>query len=697
MKIKISRRAFVILLIPFILVLAILSLALFVGFIFNRDTKELTFHASNVEYTKWQLPEGAITRFGKGTVNDIKFSPDGTQFAVATTIGVWIYDAKTGNENSLLEGDRQNILHVVYSSDGNTLKGIQLTNRHVNFLQWSTTTGKELSSIQEIGKSRYLRTSDFSSNGKRLVGIGGRTDNEVNLWSITDDTSPPTHKTIELDSTTKIGRSIALSSDGRLLATTESEEDNHPIHLWNTDSGELLNTFSGNSHRILNMSFSPGGTTLASADSRETVKIWDLNSNVSRGIYKDSYTSSMTLVFSPNGKSISSGNSDGNVHIWDVNDAKQESKRVFSQLKQLLHQKGHKDKILSLAFSPDGKMLISGSEDGTIRGWDVTSRKQLFISAGHSTEITALAEIKDENYLMSMHWLQNQILRWDINSGHQLAGTYLFNKNPEALSPDGMTLLIEEWFLFTEVDFKLLNIPKRRKEVILKGHNYNFSSSPNFVFSLDGKLLASADSQFRNPNGDILIWHIKNAKRSFFQTIFFRPKTLYLTHTLSGHTDRVTTMVFSPNGKMLASNGYDKKLCLWNVQTGENIFTESDYRVSGDALVFSLDSKILASGSYSRIILWDTTTGQQIKKTSAVEGANILMFSPDDKVLLSGTYTYGRLQLFDAQSLQHLSTHQGHSDGVNQLLFLTDEKSLVSTSEDGTMLLWDWDKISQAN
>ena len=62
----------------------------------------MTFHASNVEYTKWQLPEGAITRFGKGTVNDIKFSPDGTQFAVATTIGVWIYDAKTGNENSLL-------------------------------------------------------------------------------------------------------------------------------------------------------------------------------------------------------------------------------------------------------------------------------------------------------------------------------------------------------------------------------------------------------------------------------------------------------------------------------------------------------------------------------------------------------------------------------------------------------------------
>ena len=94
MKVKISRRTFVILLILFIFTLAFFDLKLFVDFIFNRDSKELTFPSSNVEYPNWQLPEGAITRFGKGTINDIKFSPDGTQFAVATTIGVWIYDSE---------------------------------------------------------------------------------------------------------------------------------------------------------------------------------------------------------------------------------------------------------------------------------------------------------------------------------------------------------------------------------------------------------------------------------------------------------------------------------------------------------------------------------------------------------------------------------------------------------------------------
>ena len=695
MKVKISRRTFVILLILFIFVLAFFALKLFVGFIFNRDAREVTYPSSNVEYTKWQLPDGAITRFGKGAINEIKFSPDGTQFAVATTIGVWIYDAKTGNEISLLNGDREDILHIAYLSDGNTIRGVNRNYSYVKVMQWNTTTGKQLSSIQDID-NKHIYTSDLSENGMRLAGIKVGKHNEVDLWTVGDTTIPMTISSIRIEPESKIKPIIALSPDGGYLATTISEEDNNLIQVWNVDTGELLNTFTGNTHRIEGLTFSPDNRTLVSGDTNETIRLWDLKANSARVISKGIYTSSYTLAFSPNGELIAAGNDDGKIQLFNINEEKQGYQRLFSQYKQMLSRNGHKEKVTSLAFSPDGKMLISGSADGTIRGWDVTSRKQLFISAGHPVEITDLAEIKDENNLLSIHWLEDQILRWDISTGYQLSGTYFFNKNPEALSPDGMTLLIEEWFPFMSDEFKLWNIPKRQKQSVLKGHNYNLSSSPDFVFSLDGKLLASTDSQFRNPNGDILMWHIENAKRSFFQTIFFRPKTLNLTHTLSGHTDGVDTMVFSPNGEMFASSGYDKRLCLWNVQTGKNIFTQTGHNVSGDALVFSLDSKILASGSYRTIVLWDTTTGLQINKTKTQDVVNILQFSPDNKFLLSGTYTNGKIQLFDAQFLQHMSTHQGHSNDVIKLLFLSDGKSLVSASEDGTMLLWDWEKISQA-
>ena len=694
MKIRISHRSFVILLILFLSILAILALTLFVGFLFNRNSKELTFPSSNVAYSKWQLPEGAITRFGKGTINDIKFSPDGTQFAVATTIGVWLYEAKTGRELSLLNGDGPNILHIAYLSDGNALRGVYHNYNYVKIMRWNTSTGKQLSSIKDIENRKYLYTSDFSEDGMRLAGIEVGKHNEVDLWTVGDTTIPMTISSIRMESVSKIVPVIALSSDGRYLATTISKEDDNLIQIWNADTGELLNTFTGNKHRIINMTFSPDRTFLASGDTDETIMLWDIESNISRVIYKGTYSSSLTLTFSPDGELLASGDDDGNIRILKVNDNENGLRRLISQSQLKITNRGHKDKVTSLVFSPDGNMLISGSEDGTIRGLDVTSRNQLFVSPGHSVEIEGLAELKAENNLISMHWPEKQILRWDINSGYQLTGTYFFNKSPEALSHDGMTLLIEEWFPFMRDEFVLWNIPNRRKQTTLKGHNYNYSSYPNFVFSIDGKMLASAD--FSDRNSDVHLWYIENAKRTIFQTIFFRTKSLNPTHTFSGHTDRVNTMVFSPNGKMLASNGSDKSLYLWNVQTGKNIFMQSDLSVSGDALVFSPDSKILASGSYTRIVLWDTTTGLQINKTKAQDAANILQFSPDNKVLLSGSYKNGRIQLFDAQFLQHMSIHQGHTNSVVKLLFLSDGKSLVSASDDGTMLLWDWDKISQA-
>ena len=700
---KISRITFVILLILFIFILAILSLILIAGMLLNRASNELTFTSSNVAYTQWQLPDGAKTRLGKGTIHDIKFSADGTRFYVATTIGIWEYDTKTGNEISLIEGDRNNIIHIAFSPDGNTLKGINRSNHIVNVMQWNIINGELISSIQDIGniqdigKRKVIYTSDFSANGMRFAGVGLRKDKEINLWTITDDIFPPRYTTINLSSK-KIGRAIALSSDGRYLATTMTEKANHPIHIWNVDTGERLNTFAGNKKRIVNMAFSSDGTILASGDINETITLWRTNSDTSNVIYKGTYSTSLMFTFSPDGELLASGDDDGKVRLFKVNGNENENEigRLIKKSQSNLTNRGHKAKVTSLAFSPDGKILISGSEDGTVRGSDVISRNQLFVIPGHTVEIYGLAELTEENNLMTMHWPEGQLLRWDIRTGHQLSGTYFFGKSPEALSHDGKTLLIEDWFTFSKNKFKLWSIPKRKIQAVLKGDDYELSTAPPaFVFSPDGKMLASTD--FYTPNGDIQLWDIDNPHRSFFQTIFFRPKSINLTRTLSAHTDRVLSMVFSPNGQMLASNDHDKKLCLWNVQTGKNIFTHSDYRVFGSALVFSNDGKILASGSYNRIALWDPTTGQQLKKTQTDETVDILQFSPDNKILLSGTHNNGKIQLFDAQSLQLLSTHAGHANDISALLFLADGKTLVSASEDGTMLLWDWYKIAQGS
>lgn len=688
---KISRRTFVILLILFITFLAILSLTLVVGMLLNRASKEITYPSSNVEYTKWQLPEGAKTRLGKGTINAIKFSSDGTRFAVATTIGVWMYDAKTGNEISLLEGNRTNVLHIAFSLDGKILTGV---NRKGNIVQWNTATGQQISYNQQIGKREYLHTSVISSNGMRLAGIDLRPLNKVYLSSIVYTNTEPTNISIDLETDTKIAPIIALSPDGRYLATSMSEEKNvNPIHIWNADTGERLHTFTGNKRDIEALAFSPDGTMLVSGDDNETIKVWNIDAKTSTVIYKDSYITSITFAFSPDRELLAAGNDDGNIRILKVNVDEKGMSRLVSQFRHKNTNIRHKSEITTLAFSSDGNILISGSLDGTIRGWDVATRSQLFVSPGHSVEIEGIAESSDENQILSMHGLERQIFRWDINTGYHLSGIYFSSKSPKVLSPNGETLVIDDWFSFSRNSFKLWDIPKRKKQVVLKGHNYNATASPKFVISNDGKQLASSD--FYDLTGDIHLWDIENQKRSFLRTMFFMLRTTNRVHTLSGHTDRVNGMVFSPDGTMLASNGSDKRVCLWNVRSGENIFSQPSYGISGDALVFSNDSKVLASCSYNRIVLWDTTTGQQINETRTNEPVDILLFSPDNKILVSAIYFNGTIQLFDAQSLQHLSTYEGHGDDINSLLFLSDGETLVSASEDGTMLLWDWEKITQ--
>ena len=148
---KNSRIFFVILVVIF----AIVALTVFIRLVTNRDSTELIPPSSNTEYIRWQLPEGAKVRLGKGSINDIKFSPDGTRFAVATTIGVWMYDAQTGKEISLFKGDRQDIKGVAFSKDGRFLVG---ANSAGGIPRWNATTG-ELHSILVNENVRSLNTS----------------------------------------------------------------------------------------------------------------------------------------------------------------------------------------------------------------------------------------------------------------------------------------------------------------------------------------------------------------------------------------------------------------------------------------------------------------------------------------------------------------------------------------------------------
>ncbi|WP_208339813.1 protein kinase domain-containing protein [Aetokthonos hydrillicola] len=167
------------------------------------------------------------------------------------------------------------------------------------------------------------------------------------------------------------------------------------------------------------------------------------------------------------------------------------------------------------------------------------------------------------------------------------------------------------------------------------------------------------------------------------------PDSLLLVRTLTGHSDFVINVAFSPDGKTLASSSYDKTVKLWNLTTGEQIRTLQGHSTSAYSVAINPDGKTLASGSGDNTIqLWNLATGEQLRTLQGHFGwVNSVAFSPDGKTLASGSGD-NTIQLWNLATGEQLRTLQGHSGWVNSVAFSPDGKTLASGSFDHTIKLW---------
>ena len=208
------------------------------------------------------------------------------------------------------------------------------------------------------------------------------------------------------------------------------------------------------------------------------------------------------------------------------------------------------------------------------------------------------------------------------------------------------------------------------------------SFSTAMMFSPDGRTLAST-----NVDDAILLWDLTTGQHRA---------------TLEGHIHWLFELTFSPDSKTLASGGGDSAILLWDVDSGQHRATLGKQEVAGGrrddvfALAFSPDSKTLASsGAYGPIQLWDVDTTQRLSTLRGHTGeVDALAFSPDGRTLASGNWD-GTILLWDATTFRThepqdspIATLKGHTKDVTELTFSPDSRTLASGSWDGTVLLW---------
>ncbi|MCT7989212.1 serine/threonine-protein kinase [Laspinema olomoucense] len=295
---------------------------------------------------------------------------------------------------------------------------------------------------------------------------------------------------------------------------------------------------------------------------------------------------------------------------------------------------GHSQDVRSVAVTPDGGAIASGSFDGTIKIWNLETGALIRTLTGHSDagEMVSSVAIAPNGTLL-------------VSSSNGYGGT------------------IKIWNLSTG---ELLDT--------IAGTSLGISS---IAISPDSKLLASGSEE-----GNIYLWDLDSGEAI---------------GTLNGHLGTVFSVVFSPDGQTLASASQDGSIKLWSVasQATESGLAQTEkQQLSGHvgtvfSVAFSPNGKMLASGSADNTIkLWDLSKGQEISSFSGHAGTMFsVAFSPDGNTIAGGTLT-GRIKLWNLASGELVETLSGHSRWVESIAFSPDGGRLASGSGDRTIRIW---------
>jgi WD40 repeat protein len=269
---------------------------------------------------------------------------------------------------------------------------------------------------------------------------------------------------------------------------------------------------------------------------------------------------------------------------------------------------GHSNVIQSVAISPDGKTVASGSSDKTIKIWHLDTGRLLHTLTGHSKCVHSLAITPDGQMLASCG--DQTVKIWNLNTGQLLRTLkHLKSVSSVAISPDGQTLVsggnktIKIWNLHTE------EWPRTISEDL----GYVCST----VISPDGQTLASGST-----DQTIKIWNLNTGQ---------------LLHTLSGHRDNVSCLAINPDGQTLVSGSFDKTIQLWDLNTGERIRILFHQSRRVNSVVISPDGQTLAISGYGVINILDLLTGEQVFTLCDLSGwVNSIAISLDGQTLAAG-------------------------------------------------------------
>ncbi len=636
------------------------------------------------DVTTWALPEGAIARLGRGSVRDMAFSPNGHYFAVGTAIGLWLYEPPTLSPIALSDTERGMTDSVTFSPDNRRIVTYTFFAEELKI--WDVQSGVCITQI-EVPNRHHIRKFAFSQDGQRIAAISDGDDGNIYIWC------PHTGRQlneIKLGSTTEGIYPFQFSSDTNLLAGRKRESDAEPesISVWHMETGEQIGCFAEYSGEMEKLCFSPDGSYLAAGSSEGALHVWDVDNGQKETTYTDYGDAQILPHYAPEDGLIAAAVSDRKIEVWNI------------EQNRKLHEFEHRGYNRYACFSEDGKQLAVASRS-EIKIWmkgNNSASHTVSTLHGHIPTMDTLVFSEDEKMLAAGLWGDN-VLLWDVASrrsyrphGEKLPGTH----HNVYRSPNGKIISLNRY----GDTLKISEVGKSESVVELLPLEAGLERAK--AFSPTGHRIASADQ-----DNNIHIWEQSGSNG-------WEKHPTVINH--SEFTDRLayspSGLAFSPDGKQLASisRSRDWKACLWDVDSGKQIFELPltpvpsrdgryiyTYRGYDTGIAFSPSGDIIAGGKWGEIVFWDSTDGKVLMTLPQPEDSQrpiTLCFSPCGKYLASGAWWQPDLQkvpirLWEIATGKNIATFWGHTTDVQCFAFSSDNTVLVSGGHDGTIYLWD--------
>lgn len=578
----------------------------------------------------------SFLNLSKVSLNNVKCS----RWFKEETSGVRFIGALIGEKNVFPQWHTSKINDIVYSND---FKKILSFSRDRTIKEWDVETGECLRTY--IGHHQSVTKAIYSNDAKKILSCSD--DGTLKEWEISTGVCLKTY----FGHKHPLISAIYSKNGSKILSWSED----NTIKEWDVETGNCLRTYVGHISVVINAMYNVKETRILSCSGDGTIKEWAVQTGECLKTFVGHNHSVCNATYNNNERKILSCSVDGTIKEWDV-----EAERCLKTYGE------NKNSIITAMYSQGEKKILSCSTDGIVQEWDVETGECLLTYIGHNGVVIKAMYSGDGKKILSCSW-DSTIKEWDVKTGLCLKTYFghehpiknaIYNENDRRIlscSTDGK---VKEWEVETGE--------------CLKTYTWQISMVTNAVYSADGKRILACSG-----DGTVREWEVETGKCIRIYT---------------GHETIVNSAIYIEAGKKILSNSEDGVLKEWEVETGVctdtyvgklnkvggNMYSERNDKVAGHIYSETYDDGF-AGNVY--IEIYDKMKGRTYSETydKTLSWANGII---REDILRKKNKAISEKE-------ETSKIYVGHESEINNAVYSSDGKKILSCSNDGTIKEWD--------